>query len=381
MVKTRLTLCAAAAFFIFLASGAAATNISVPLELVSRGFMDGGVFAIESYGKMALSLDGGYKFGGRIILEYLNDFLEQNPLGTSLAFGGVSITAKDLFDLPANASWFVGEGDIFCEGEEMGTAFGTAPISTSYKGFSVFPEGTIYMGIHQANGTGLKLDYKVDPQALILSFYLYEDLNFITPTLMADGTTRTVLQPGYYSADLLMLANLGAVQLEAFLGGTYGPTTPFGNYRGGILFYVKGEGIELYSQIGIPKCDPATEPAFGFNLFYLLFEPRLHIGIFSLIPTFFWHPGSYLQRPTGESSSFDVNLETSLGDLTENGCRGGLESNFRYTSSTSSFRLTESPFVSFVTMGIVWTLQASVNIVWPLTANEFSGLIEFAATF
>jgi hypothetical protein len=339
--------------FLVLVSGTAgAASLSIPsLELVTRGFTVESVFALESYGKMELSIDGGDKFGGKVSFEYLNYFLEQNPIGTSLTFVGASLTVQDVFTLPISPSWFVGENDRLSD------------------------------GIHEVNGTGLKIEFSPIPEKLLLSLYAYQDSNFILLSLMPDGTTRSLLLPGYYSADFRVRADLGSVTIDAFVGTTYAPISPYGYYRGGVLFHAKGETVEFYSQIGMPKYDPLTDPSFTFNLFFILFEPRLHLGIFSLVPTFFWHPGYYLQQPTGEAGSFDVNVKMALGDLSQYGVLGGLESKFSFESATTTFSFVTSPFLEFMAMDMLWTIKGNWQVAWPIAPADFSGQLGILAHF
>ncbi len=384
----------ALALLLFVPAAARAANVIVStFDVVTRGSMQdysslglGDVFAITTWGQMDLAFDGGVKFGGRVTFTYLNSFLEQ-PSPGSLAFKGLSITANELFSLPLSFSWFVGVNDYLCEGDEFAAVFGSPEISTRYKGYLYFPQGPQYDGIHQIKGTGGRLDFTPAKEALLFSLYAYEDTNFVEVfplPLPPPFNSMSVLFPGFYSGDLRALADLGSVKLESFVGATFGPSgkTPDGIYRGGVLFYASGgENVEFMAQIGVPNFDPSRDVSFSINLFYLLFEPRLHLGIFSIVPTFFWHPGYYDQQPTNQTGSFDVNLDLSLGDLTKYGLRGGVESNFRFVSESGSFALMESPYISFVTMGIEWNFKVDVTMEWPLAPKDFAGELAVIAQF
>jgi hypothetical protein len=339
--------------FLFLAGGAHAADVLVPtLDLVTRGAMNGSVFELASCAEMDISFDGGSKIGGSVAFGYSNTFLEQPAPENGLTFKKVSVTVRELFSLPISFSWFIGKNDL------------------------------LYDGIHGINGTGFKFEVSPIPEALLFSLYAYEDTGFLNDVVQPDGSIREVLIPGNYSGDIRMLADFGSVKIEAFFGATYAPASLYGYYRGGTLFYAAGgETVEFLAQIGVPRYDPGLDPAFSINLLYVLFEPRLHIGLFSITPTFFWHPGYYLQKPTGETGSFDVNLDLSLGDVSDFGVRGGIESNFRYISSTNAFSFVESPYVSFAAMGILWDIKLNARLEWPFTLGSFSGTIGIKAEF
>ena len=112
--------------------------------------------------------------------------------------------------------------------------------------------------------------------------------------------------------------------------------------------------------------------AFSINLFYLLFEPRVHLGALHIIPTFFWHPQYYLQQPTGELGSFDVNLNFLIQSEALPQVTGGLEANlvFRAASGTVTQQLTvkASPYVRFITPGVLWDVKVNANL-FPFNLN------------
>lgn len=334
-----------------------AANVVVPsLEFVTRGSMGGaGLFELQSRGELELQVEGGYKFGGRVAFAYADSFLEQADASDGLAFKSVSVTIGRLLGLPVAATWFVGEMDVLCSGDAFPELFGSAPIASSFRGFIYFPTGVIYDGIHEIKGTGLRMTLSPIVDRLAVSTYLYQDGWFSSGGLFSAGR---------YSVDVRVLANLETLKIEGFLGATYVPTSVAGWYRGGVLFHAASANVEFLAQVGMPKYDPVADSAFSINLFYLLFEPRLRFGMFSLAPTFFWHPGWYQQALTGELGSFDVNLNLSLGDLAVSMVRGGLEGTVDYRSATGIFAFKASPYVSFVTAGALWTLKADAKL-WP----------------
>ncbi len=338
-------------------------NITVPyLELITRGQMNNGLYELSTRGEMDLLVEGGYKFGGRVTLNYKSTSLEDYIKSSSLAFKGASIIIRKLFSIPLNFSYFVGENDTFCSGSDFSTIFGSIPITTQYSGYIYFPEGIIYDGIYTISGTGLK--FSLLPSGNFLySLYLYQDSNI---THSVNGTESVWL--GHYSADFRTMINFKNLKIEAFAGATF-PISTFGYYRGGLLFYSASEGVEFLTQIGIPRWDPAKD-LFGIKLFYLLFEPRVHMGLFSIIPTFFWHPGYYLQKETNELGSFDVNINFLLGDPQKTPVSGGFESNLSFsTTGTQQFRVKASPYISLITQGVVWKLKVNAQI-WPFSVNN-----------
>ncbi|MGA2975762.1 MAG: hypothetical protein ABSF77_10685 [Spirochaetia bacterium] len=360
--------------FLILTPLAFSANIIVPsMELITHGATnEDGVFALQTYGDMSLEVQGGYKFGGSIAFNILNPDLENllNPPTTpggslDLGFLSASISIRDLFALPLTFSYFVGQNDTFCSGDGF-TQFGVQPIMTMYRGFMYFPTGPLYDGIYQVQGTGAHLEFTPKVELLSFDLYLYED----TRSTYEGNSGVAFTSLGNYSGDFRVLFNFPAVKLEGFLGGTYSPLDTDYFYRGGVLFYATNRNVEFLAQIGIPKWDPSLDPTLNVDLFYLLVEPRLHLGMVSIVPTFFWHPGYYMQayNPT-ELGTFDVNLNITLGDLTKNTFEGGMEGNLRFSSSAEAFVLKASPWVGFSTPGVLWTVKVNAKL-WPFSLTD-----------
>jgi hypothetical protein len=148
------------------------------------------------------------------------------------------------------------------------------------------------------------------------------------------------------------------------------------------MLYATNKDVEFFAQVGVPEWDPYS--TFSINLFYLLFEPRLHLGQFSIVPTFFWHPAYYLQfyNPS-EVGNFDVNINTYVGDLVTTAVRGGLEGNVKFQSSSLTtagvLQTIVSPYVSFATPGVVWTLKLNFKL-FPLVSTFFDAFLGIQAT-
>ncbi|HEY9592888.1 MAG TPA: hypothetical protein VHE79_00325, partial [Spirochaetia bacterium] len=95
-----------------------------------------------------------------------------------------------------------------------------------------------------------------------------------------------------------------------------------------------------------------------------------HLGIVSIVPTFFWHPGYYEQQyNASELGSFDVNLNTYLADPAGSMLRGGLEENFKFQSSTGVFQFKISPWIGFTTQGVLWTVKVNAKL-WPFSLTD-----------
>jgi hypothetical protein len=373
--SARLTVTAAfLGVFLSLSLPVFAANIVVPsMELITHGYNNGGVFALQTFGDMTMEIQGGYKFGGSLSFNVHSSDLENLPsAGTlSLNFLTASINIKDLFSLPLSFSYFVGQGDTFGSGDGF-ALFGASPIMTTYRGFLYFPTGPLYDGIYQVQGTGARIEFVPKVETMSMDLYLYED------------THAAFTTPANYSGDFRFLLNFPAIKLEGFLGATYLITTNSLSYRGGLLFYATNRNVEFLAQIGIPEWDTLLYAVPNIDLFYLLVEPRLHLGLLSIVPTFFWHPGYYMQQAnSSELGSFDVNLNLTLGDLSKSTFEGGLEGNIRVSSSNPAQAITfkASPWVGFSTPGVLWTIKVNARL-WPFDVTQlFDAFVGVRAEF
>jgi len=340
-----------------------AANVNVPaLELYTHGSTEGGDFGFVSRGELDLLVEGGYKFAGRVELNYFSPSLEEAATSGSLTFKSASILLKEIFSLPLDFSYFIGENATFCSGDLFPETFGSLPFTTRYRGFLTFPQGVIYDGLHTLYGTGMKLDYSRQKELWLLSLFLYQDAKVDIP-----------FEPGRYSLDFRGALNFSRLKLEAFLGATYpAPGSTLGYLRAGLLFFAAEEGVEFLAQIGIPRWSP-LEDSFSIDLFYLLFEPRVRLGLFSIIPTFFWRPSYYHQQVT-EEQAFDVNLNLQIGRPPLTRVNGGLEGNFSYQiesagSAQSDFQIKVSPYLQVETSGVIWETKVNAKL-WPFALDE-----------
>ncbi|HVP17968.1 MAG TPA: hypothetical protein VMU36_03170 [Spirochaetia bacterium] len=363
-------------------------NITVPtFELITHASPIAGVYALQTYGNVVIQVEGGYKFGAQIDLNFLSSInptfsLEQYP-ANSLGIYGASVIMRDVFGSSIDISYFVGQNDYFCRGDGF-SYFGATTFATSYAGFMYFPAGPLYQGVYQVDGTGVRIDITPVIESLRFSVYAYEDthandlLSAYIPTSIS-----TLPALGAYSVDVRALFNMDVVKLEGFLGGTYASASLFGYYRGGLMLYATNKDVEFFAQVGVPEWDPSS--AFSINLFYLLFEPRLHLGQFSVVPTFFWHPAYYQQFSNpSEVGNFDVNVNVYFGDLVKTSIRGGIEGNFKFQSSSMTspgiLQTSTSPYVSFATAGVVWTVRTNFKFFPFDSADFFTAFIGIEAT-
>jgi hypothetical protein len=288
----------------------------------------------------------------------------------SLDLKTVSVSIRNILGIPLSFDFFVGSMDTFCSGEDLSLRFGIAPISSEMRGYLYYPQGLagdldlVYEGIHGVKGTGMKASYKRG-SLLAADLYLYQDM---------------YLGAGRYSADARFLLNAEQIKLDSFIGASF-PFSSRGLYRCGIMAYAPvRDVVGLFAQIGIPYLDPADIANFGIGNFFFLFEPRVGNKAVSFTPTFFYHPGYYLQRPTGESGILDVNLNLKFGDLRERKIEGGAECllSVNAMAAASPWSVSVAPFLKFDSGGAVWNAKAAFT-VYPFDSSDI--LSQFQAFF
>ncbi len=335
-----------------------AANLLVPsFELITYGYLEGGSFNLRTRGDIDFRIEGGYKFGGSIVLGFQNDALEniftdtEESADNTLTFKAANILVREIFALPLNLTYFTGESDIFCNGDTFVERFGSDSFASKYRGYVYFPNSTVYDGIHTILGTGFAVDTGTLWEKALLSLYLYQD---------------GYLGQGKYSTDLRGLLNYTNFKLEAFLGATFGANT-YGIYRGGLLLYYKaGATGEFLTQVGIPRWDVDTD-TFNIGLFYFLFEPRVNLDKMSIIMTLFWHPEYYLQTETEELGSIDINIDFRFGESETSELSGGVESNLAFSTAvteteTDQFRARISPYMSVISSGVIWDFKVQAKV-------------------
>lgn len=354
------------------------------LELLTHGALDETTksFEVSSRLYFDLSMQGGDKFAGLLRLDFLNGDIERalNLANSDLVPGTatladladridnlasprlrtVAVTARSLFGLPLDFSYFVGAMDSFCSGDDFTALFGAAPFATDLRGPMVYPDGVggnpdlWFDGIYGANGTGFR--FATTPKLSEKSIgylYLYQDSN---------------IGPGTWSGDLRFLLNSPSVKAEFFAGGTTGGS--YGLYRGGLLFYaVSGEVGEFLAQAGITRWDP-TE-TLSLDDLYFLFEPRINFGIAQAAITVFYHPSWYLQkdfRDKGEKDALDAAFNIRFGHISKGGFEGGLQTLLEYRpmpidpTLTPILAIDTSPYYALIAGGVRWDFKLDLRI-------------------
>lgn len=378
MIKKRvdiLLLC------VFMSAGTlTAAEITVPkLELITKGELNQTTNRLElaSQGNMDIAIQGGYKFGGAIGFAFKSsDLLNFDPSDPSsesggydpaeLVFQSASLSIRDVFNLPVNLSYFIGQYDRFASGNDFYARFGSEPIGSNFSGYMYFADGVKYDGIHSLFGTGIALSTRFNTDWNETILYAYQDNH---------------LGSGFYSLDLRSLFNFDDLKLEAFVGGTF-PAGTAGLYRAGLLFYYRvGDRGSFLTQLGIPRWNIMGDPL-SINLFYFLFEPRIYLGDwFGIVMTLFWHPEYYEQTTTGELGSVDLNIDFTLGNKALSPLSGGLESKLSYSPTGTQFATVVSPYLRVLTSGIIWDFKVNVNLIPFDISQMFVGYIGVKAEF
>jgi len=354
----------------FLPGAAFGANVTIPtFQLLTRGILEGGQFSLQTAGQVEIAFGGGYKFGGQLSLALNGTNLEQaitapDPydandmeavLNRTLRFQSASVVVRNLFGVPLDATYFIGEVDRLLNGDVFPYQFGSDIIASDFRGLLYFPSGIVYDGLHALDGTGVSLSSRL-AQSVFVQGAIYQD---------------AYLGPGKYSADLRAAFNTPGFKAETFVGASF-PAAAYGIYRGGLLlFYNTGQGGEFFSQIGIPRWAPVTDGPLNIDDFYFLFEPRVHISFMSIVLTLFWHPEYYHQMLTDERGATDIVVRFIAGNVQENIISGGLENGItlRPESTEEQLRVSLTPFVSVNASGVIWDLKSNFK-VFPFALDD-----------
>jgi hypothetical protein len=373
-----------AALFLMGATAFAASITVDKLELLTHGAYDNdnSLFSVKSRLYFDLSFEGGDKFAGLLKMDFLSGSLEDDlyNAGLTLSSSGnatkdittvlsrlnsavgprlrtAAISARRLFDLPIEATYFIGTLDTFCSGDDFVSLFGAAPFGTELSGPMASPDGIggdadrYYDGLDTVYGTGLRLGYVGKGSAYYL--YAYQDSD---------------LGAGNWTGDLRALFDTGALKLETYAGGSYAPSvsnSSAGIYRGGLLFdYAPGNVGEFLAQIGMTRWNALESPS--INNFYFLFEPRINFYPGSFAITVFYHPAYYREKATNEQGSFDLNFNLKFGNVSTTGSQGGVTSllSFRpYVTGSDTFTMSVSPYYAAIASGVEWSFKLDLRIL------------------
>ncbi len=363
--------------------GAHAANVTIPtFQLLTRGELEDGLFTLHTQADIDIQLGGGYKFGGELGLSIDTESLEDpSALGPTydqevasaalrerLALSSASAIVRDLFGLPLNVRYFVGQYGRLLNGDLFPEQFGTQIVASDFRGLLYFPNGVVYDGIHAVDGTGLTFTSTGLASWLYLEGSVYQD---------------SYLGRGYYSTDIRAAFNTPSFKAETFVGASF-PQADYGLYRAGVLlYYSTGEGGEFLTQVGIPRWAPVTDGPLNIDDFYFLFEPRVHLGVVSVVLTLFWHPEYYVQAPTQERGATDIIVRLIAGDVQENVVSGGLENGIRLrpSSTEEQLRVSVAPFLSINSSGVIWDFKTDFNLFPFDLSNLFSAYVGIRTQF
>jgi hypothetical protein len=399
--KTRILMFFLLFLPVFALSGAEITVSR--LEIASRAAADQGELAISSNAAIDIALNGGYKYGILLGLSFesanlikalayrnfetglldpaasvngedYNKLADRLNSQAFLSFRIAKATARDLFGLPLELSYFVGLGDAFCSGEEFAVRYGITNMETGFTGFYYFPEGIggnpyrRYNGIHAVQGTGFSLALN-RWEKFIPFLYLYQDLPRIS-------TAGLIPEKIHYSGDFRGIFNGEKFKAEAFFGVS-GLKDEGPSLRGGMLaFFTSGQGADFLIQCGVPGW--VVHEEISVDSWYFLIEPRIDFGLLALHISFFYHPLQYLHIITEEErGKADININLFAGELGESGIQGGLETTVGikvYSQDNVSLKI--SPFVSLVNTGLRWDFKIRIN---PLAAQNPEEIVEVFA--
>ncbi len=363
---------------IFCVGSMGAVEINMPaLELATIGSIKNDSLVLNSTALTRISFSGGPKFGGRMEFGISSDAIESyflNQKEIPLELSQLSFTSYRIFDTSLNITWFLGQGDTFCNGDSFSSWFEDAPVGSDYRGIQYFPSGINgnasiqYDGIYQVHGLGLMLANRLASHS-ILAAYIYQDSDFGYAVHVEDGS----IQPGdpnspllfnneHWSADLRYLFNSSFIKIEGFAGASF-PGPAAGTWRGGLLaHFTAGSRAEFLLQAGIPRWD--SDKTIKIDNFYFLFEPRVHFKNSSLHITVFYHPSWYRQQESQIKGQTDINTRFTLGSIKNSGMEGGLETTLYIIADTSQGKplgLSINPFYSFLQSGVRWDFKLMID--------------------
>ncbi len=370
-------------------------NIRIPsMQVMTLLFGYGGKLVTQTQTEMDLMIEGGYKFGGKIVIGFdgIMGFLSDPSYGQALpplSFKSLSLVVRDMFGVPLSLSYFLGTGDYLCYGDDFPRLFGTGYIEPSYRAYyyTFNPTFTMtylyeYRGVHRINGNGVKLEFQSPDMPFGFMWYVYQDHNFVTVDTMAGPPTIVNMNfffynTGIYSSDLRFLINTDVFKAEIFAGGTVESGTWTGYARFGALAYVGLGAVDFLLVAGLPMLDFVSP--FDIDLFYLFFESRLNLGPISITPSAFLRPARYLQKTNFlEVGRIDFNLNLSVfnprRDPVSFGVEGNLATANLLTGIPPNFQLNVLPFLAFATPGVFWEIKVGMT-VWDsttvITMNDF----------
>ena len=310
----------------FIVTPASGANVFVPkMELTSNLNLHG---EIATRGDFQLSFDGGYKYQGKLMFQYLNDNLENNP-APALIFDGAQATVKNAMNL-FDITYWTGYYGVVGEGKH-------------YKGYLYHRRGGFdYEGYLPILGTGL-----------VFTRQHYEGSSGQVFIYQRYGSSKID------SIDLNLGMQRGALQLY-LLSGVSGE-----NLRLGTQLIYLGENTDLYLTVGNPTISKGRSST--YDSLYFLLEEWFKMGNWNLILSVFSRPEehyNYLTRSyvsTGETNDIDFNFDLNYEPETSYVAGGG-ELNIQ-TNRYESFGISLSPYIRIYSSGIIWKVKVDFNLL------------------
>ncbi|MGQ9615865.1 MAG: hypothetical protein ACUVWJ_05615 [Spirochaetota bacterium] len=310
----------------FVVTQVSGANVFVPkMELTSNLNLHG---EITTRGDFQISFDGGYKYQGKLMFQYLNNNLENNTT-PALIFDGAQATVKNALNL-FDITYWTGYYGVVGEGKH-------------YKGYLYHRRGGFdYEGYLPILGTGLvfsRLNYERSRG----QFFIYQRYGSSTID----------------SIDLNLGIQRGALQLN-LLSGISGE-----NFRLGTQIIYTGENTDLYLTIGNPTI--RKDQSSTYDDLYFLLEEWFKMGNWNLILSIFSRPDehyNYLTRSyvsTGEINDIDFNFDLNYEPETSYVAGGG-ELNIQ-TNRYESFGISLSPYIRIYSSGIIWKVKVDFNLL------------------
>ncbi len=287
-----------------------------------------------------------------------------------LLFDGAEIVFPSVNESDVSLTLFTGYLDNPSSGTFLREALKVRVDDPEFHGM---PAGTAFAPGTEIDGTGFAITVIPGSRSFAFAGYSYwnersgENAAFtVDARLVADGRTASV---------------------NAFSGAYVKPGTYDVAFRAGATALFRSEGgHELYAGAGF-KGVKANLGDLERNL-YLLFEPRLHLGMTDLVISFFSSPVYPLASDDenlaeAEETYLGLNLLVAYGRLRENGVRTGISLlgcvNPEDPSTVTPFSFSVSPFVSFLVSDYEVALTAVLNplqIDDPSKAGELRFLLK-----
>ncbi len=312
-------------FLIFCTPLFGANVLVTEMDLTSNVDLEG---RIRTRGDFQISYDGGYKYQGKLLFQYLNANLENNT-NPALIFNGAQASVNNVLNV-VDITYWTGYYGILGEGKH-------------YKGHLYHRMGGFdYNGYLPILGTGLIFGMshydKYTGQAFIYQRYGSMTVN---------------------SADIALGMNADALELKVFTGASDNL------YRLGLQFVYFGDIADLYVTAGNPTIGGGR--SLGFDDFYFLLEEWFRIRNWNLILSVFSRPKvyyNYLDRAyigTDETNDIDFNFDLNYEPPTSYFSGGG-ELNIQ-TNDVEPFGVIVSPYVSVFAAGMTWKVKLDFNLI------------------